>query len=149
MKNKPYSLQLLSHGDIFETRESAQQYIAVKLLETPLKWAEPALFFYKGEEGEEPRMILAVGCSKDNEQPKYALIDNQDIITALTQVENLQELYEQLHTLVVNNIVELHGVVSDNGASKVVTTKTTSLIMTSIFWVQLFFSIMMTVNKKL
>lgn len=72
MKNKPFSLQLLSHSEPFATHDAAIDYIMHNYKGNALM-AEPALFFYGT--GDDIKMIVAVGrddngniCLLENEQ---------------------------------------------------------------------------------
>ena len=58
MKNKPFSLQLLSHSEPFATHDAAIDYIMRNYKGNALM-AEPALFFYGT--GDDIKMIVAVG----------------------------------------------------------------------------------------
>lgn len=83
MINENYRLQLLSHPNIFETREDAIEYITDNFRGKAL-WSEPALFFYGT--AREPKMIVAVGATTDPTKPRLCLIDDEEIRERMTEI---------------------------------------------------------------
>ena len=82
--NNEYRLQLLSHGQIFPTREEAVEYIEDNFKGEAL-WSEPAVFFYGTER--DPKMILAVGASKSATRPRICTIDDAELRELIAAVQ--------------------------------------------------------------
>lgn len=83
--NNDYRLQLLSHSEIFPTKEEAMEYIEDNFKGVAL-WGEPALFFYGTER--EPKMILAVGASHDTRKPRICVIDDAELRELIQEVKD-------------------------------------------------------------
>jgi len=83
--NNDYRLQLLSHSEIFPTKEEAMEYIEDNFKGVAL-WGEPALFFYGTER--EPKMILAVGASHDTKKPRICTIDDAELRELIQEVKD-------------------------------------------------------------
>lgn len=90
-----YRLQLLSHGDVFPTREAALEYIENQFKYTA-KWAEPALFFYGTDR--DHKMILAVGSTKESSHVKSVNIIDEAELRELIENKG-QELYDLIQSL--------------------------------------------------
>ena len=86
--NEEYRLQLLSHGEVFSTREEAIEYINDNF-KGEAYWSEPALFFYGDTRN--PKMIVAVGASKDPRKPRVCIIDDAELREMIAAVEELAE----------------------------------------------------------
>ena len=86
--NEEYRLQLLSHGEVFSTREEAIDYINDNF-KGEAYWSEPALFFYGDTRN--PKMIVAVGASKDPRKPRVCIIDDAELREMIAAVEELAE----------------------------------------------------------
>lgn len=86
--NEEYRLQLLSHGEVFSTREEAIEYINDNF-KGEAYWSEPALFFYGDTRN--PKMIVAVGASKDPRKPRVCVIDDAELREMIAAVEELAE----------------------------------------------------------
>ena len=82
--NNEYRLQLLSHSQIFPTREEAVEYIEDNFKGEAL-WSEPAVFFYGTER--DPKMILAVGASKSATKPRICTIDDAELRELIAAVQ--------------------------------------------------------------
>ena len=83
--NNDYRLQLLSHSEIFPTREEAIEYIEDNFKSVAL-WGEPALFFYGTER--HPKMILVVGASHDSRRPRICIIDDAELRELIKEVKD-------------------------------------------------------------
>lgn len=90
MKNKPYSLQLLSKRSVFATRDEAFEFINRNFKGKAL-WAEPAVFFYNTEDG--IKMVLAVGCDANG---NICTLDNNELERAVEVLETLEAEHNQL-----------------------------------------------------
>ena len=90
MKNKPYSLQLLSKRSVFATRDEAFEFINRNFKGKAL-WAEPAVFFYNTEDG--IKMVLAVGCDNNG---NICTLDNNELERAVEVLETLETEHNQL-----------------------------------------------------
>lgn len=71
-----YRLKLLSHNEIFPTREEAVDYINDNFKGEAL-WAEPAVFYYGTEK--EPKLLLAFGASNNPKKPHVYIMDNEEL----------------------------------------------------------------------
>lgn len=71
-----YRLKLLSHNEIFPTREEAVDYINDNFKGEAL-WAEPAVFYYGTEK--EPKLLLAFGASNNPKKPHVYIMDNEKL----------------------------------------------------------------------
>lgn len=111
--NEEYRLQLLSHGQIFPTREEALEYIE-DVFKGFAKWAEPALFFYGSER--EPKMILAFGASKNASRPRVCFIDDaelRELIAAVQEAtdQNTEDIAKTSERLL--NVINVVGLTLD------------------------------------
>ncbi|MBP5457496.1 MAG: hypothetical protein J6Y37_13470 [Paludibacteraceae bacterium] len=112
MANLDYKLQLLSHGEVFPTRQDALDYIDT--VKYDIVWSEPALFFYGNEN--DPKMILAVGASHDNRRPKVCLIDVEEIKELIPDGSEQQETEADIAEIRTDlmNVISATGLVYDD-----------------------------------
>lgn len=89
MKNKNFSLQLLTHKQLFATREDAITYFEDNFKPYALI-GEPAIAFY-GEE-KSPKAIIAIGTSTDK---RIFFIDTNELSEKVISLENLTEQEEK------------------------------------------------------
>lgn len=91
MKNKPYSLQLLSHRSLLATHDEAIAYINNNYKGNALM-AEPALFFYGTEDN--VKMILAAGC---DDEGNVCLLENEEtqLTSDIEQIINASGLVRE------------------------------------------------------
>ena len=85
MKNKEFSLQLLTHKQIFATREEAVTYFEDNFKPYALA-GEPAIAFY-GEE-KSPKAIIAIGTSTDK---RIFFIDTEELTEKIKDIEDATE----------------------------------------------------------
>lgn len=85
MKNKEFSLQLLTHKQIFATREEAVTYFEDNFKPYALA-GEPAIAFY-GEE-KSPKAIIAIGTSTDK---RIFFIDIEELTEKIKDIEDATE----------------------------------------------------------
>lgn len=84
---KKYRLQLLSHGEIFNSREDAMRYINNNFKRYAL-WAEPAIVYYENEDGE-LRMILTVGATQDPDHKRIYIMDDGELREIVNNSNNI------------------------------------------------------------
>lgn len=84
---KKYRLQLLSHGEIFNSREDAMRYINNNFKRYAL-WAEPAIVYYENEDGE-LRMILTVGATQDPDHKRIYIMDDGELRDIVNNSNNI------------------------------------------------------------
>lgn len=115
MINENYRLQLLSHPNIFETREDAIEYITDNFKGKAL-FSEPALFFYGT--AREPKMILAVGATTDPTKPRLCLIDDEELREKINEVKDtvdgISDTTESVAADLMNTIEVLGLTYDDN-----------------------------------
>ena len=116
--NNDYRLQLLSHSEIFPTKEEAMEYIEDNFKGVAL-WGEPALFFYGTER--EPKMILAVGASHDTRKPRICVIDDAELRELIQEVKdatdkNTEDIAKAAERIL--NIVDSVGLTLDENKIK-------------------------------
>ena len=116
--NNDYRLQLLSHSEIFPTKEEAMEYIEDNFKGVAL-WGEPALFFYGTER--EPKMILAVGASHDTRRPRICVIDDAELRELIQEVKdatdkNTEDIAKAAERIL--NIVDSVGLTLDENKIK-------------------------------
>lgn len=116
--NNDYRLQLLSHSEIFTTKEDAMEYIEDNFKGVAL-WGEPALFFYGTER--EPKMILAVGASHDTRKPRICVIDDAELRELIQKVKdatdkNTEDIAKTAERIL--NIVDSVGLTLDENKIK-------------------------------
>jgi len=116
--NNDYRLQLLSHSEIFPTREEAIEYIEDNFKSVAL-WGEPALFFYGNERF--PKMILVVGASHDSRKPRICIIDDAELRELIREVreateQNTEDIAKAAERIL--NIINVVGLTLDENKIK-------------------------------
>lgn len=110
MKNKDFSLQLLTHKQIFANREDAVTYFEDNFKPYALA-GEPAIAFY-GEE-KSPKAIIAIGTSTDK---RIFFIDTEELSEKIKALdEATQEEKEEIADAVdlIKNIISACGLTFD------------------------------------
>lgn len=109
MKNNNFNLQVLHHGEVFETREAAIQFLEDEYQPRSLE-AEPVIVKYGDERN--PNAILAFGTSDASPRGSFYAIDfakaEEQIDTLIEEIGGSQEELENIAEL-------LEGVVNATG----------------------------------
>ena len=109
-----FRLQLLSHGEVFATRDEALEYIDDNFKYEAL-YAEPALFYYGNKKA--PYFILAFGVG----DKKITYIDSGDIaesIAAIKEADNERDEILEVINEKLLGIIEATGLTYDENKKK-------------------------------
>ncbi len=116
MKNNDYSLVILHHNEVFETREEALQYITDYYKPYSLD-AEPFVVKYKNAaDPSKPNAILALGTSNDAAGSYYAI----DMAKAEEKIDDLSNAQSKIEDLSenINDIISASGLTYDENKIK-------------------------------